>query len=79
VERAIKQQVRARNYLALYELKAAEELRTVEMEVLTRLEAKYRYPTNHMADVTEEADFVTTPIDPQPLTTTFEPIQGSLF
>jgi hypothetical protein len=54
VERVIKQEVRARNYLALYELKAAEELRTAEMAVLTRLEAKYRSPANLNGDPSEE-------------------------
>jgi len=52
VERAIKQQVRARNYLALYELKAAEELRTAEMATLARLKAKYRLPVEHPAGAT---------------------------
>ncbi|MBB6144289.1 hypothetical protein HNQ77_002241 [Silvibacterium bohemicum] len=79
VERVIKQQVRARNYLALYELRAAEELRTTEMAVLTRLEAKYRAPANPGADAIEEAAFVTEPTDPQPLIAPFEPVQGSLF
>lgn len=45
VERAIKQQVRARNFLAFYELRAAEELRSAEMAVLQRLERKYRAPS----------------------------------
>jgi hypothetical protein len=40
VERAIKQQIRSRNYVALYELKAAEELRSAEMADLVRLESK---------------------------------------
>src|SRR2546430_207118 len=34
VERVIQQEVRARNYLALYELRAAEELRNSEMATL---------------------------------------------
>ena len=52
VERAIKEQVRTRNYVALYEVKAAEELRTAEIAILARLEAKYRLPLEHPADAT---------------------------
>lgn len=42
VEYAIGQVLRQRNYLARFELKAAEALRTAELEDLERLEAKYR-------------------------------------
>jgi hypothetical protein len=79
VERAIKQEVRARNYLALYELKAAEELRTAEMAVLTRLEAKYRSPANLNGDPSEEVGFATEQAEPQPLVASVTPVQGSLF
>ena len=44
VEQAIQQVVRERNYLARYELRAAEALRAAEMTELKRLEAKYRVP-----------------------------------
>ena len=44
VEQAIQQVVRERNYLARYELRAAEALRAAEMTELRRLEAKYRVP-----------------------------------
>lgn len=79
VERAIKQQVRARNYLALYELKSAEELRTAEMAVLTRLEAKYRLPANPNADASVETALVTEAASPQPFVATGTLVQGSLF
>ena len=42
VERAIQQEVRERNYLARHELRAAEAVRSREMETLKQLEAKYR-------------------------------------
>ncbi len=79
VERAIKQQVRARNYLALYELKAAEELRTAEMAILARLKAKYRLPVEHPAGATAKVSIGAEPPDPQPLITPVTPVQGSLF
>jgi hypothetical protein len=46
VERAIQQEIRKRNYLARYELRAAEAVRSREMETLKRLEAKYRTVAN---------------------------------
>ena len=79
-ERAIKQEVRARNYLSLYELRAAEELRTAEMAVLARLEAKYR-PSLPQADASTEAPIaiaVERPTSELPITP-ITPIQGSLF
>ena len=79
MERAIKQQVRSRNYLTLYELKAAEELRTAEMSILTRLEAKYRLPVNHNANATAEIPITVEAPDPQPLVAPVTPVQGSLF
>jgi hypothetical protein len=42
VERALQREIRKRNYVARYELKAAESLRAAEMAILERLEAKYR-------------------------------------
>lgn len=42
VEHAIQRVVRERNYLARYELRAAEALRAAEISELQRLEAKYR-------------------------------------
>ena len=42
VELAIQQVIRQRNYLARFELKAAEALRAAELRELEHLEAKYR-------------------------------------
>jgi hypothetical protein len=78
VERAIKQQVRARNYLPLYELKAAEGLRSAEMAVLVRLEAKYRRPLSQHAGTSAESPIVAA-IEPQPPQALETPVQGSLF
>jgi hypothetical protein len=75
VERAIKQQVGAKNYFALYELRAAEESRSVEMAVLVRLEAKYRPPLTQVNAFTPARVAAEQSI-PESLTT---PIQGSLF
>jgi hypothetical protein len=50
VERAIQQEIRKRNYLARYELRAAEAVRSGEMETLKRLEAKYRTAARHQPD-----------------------------
>jgi hypothetical protein len=50
VERAIQQEIRKRNYLARYELRAAEAVRSGEMETLKRLEAKYRTVVSHHPD-----------------------------
>jgi hypothetical protein len=50
VERAIQQEVRKRNYLARYELRAAEAVRSGEMDTLKRLEAKYRTVASHQPD-----------------------------
>lgn len=78
VERAIKQQVRARNYLALYELRAAEELRSAEMAVLVPLEAKYRRPLSQDAEASAEPPVVVA-LEPQPPQALTTPVQGSLF
>ncbi len=78
VERAIKQQVRTRNYLALYELRAAEELRCAEMAVLARLEAKYRRPLGQDSELPAESPAVTA-MKRQPPQAPATPVQGSLF
>jgi hypothetical protein len=77
VERALQREIRKRNYLGRYELKAAESLRSAEMAILERLEAKYR-PTNHSAEeppepVTVARNTAATVIE------TAAPVQGSLF
>ena len=45
VEYAIQRVMRERNYVARFELKAAEALRAAELRDLERLEAKYRIQT----------------------------------
>lgn len=56
VEQAIQRVVRERNYLARYELRAAEALRAAEISELQRLEAKYRLsPTTESATPPSEA------------------------
>jgi hypothetical protein len=78
VERAIQQEIRKRNYLARYELRAAEAMHASEMAVLMRLEAKYRTVAPPPAD--EDSERVApahTP--PQAEGTTRLPVQASLF
>lgn len=78
VEYAIQQVMRQRNYLARFELKAAEELRTAELRDLERLEARYR-----TQNPTESADTATEPMSaPQPDSSPSAPevpVQISLF
>jgi hypothetical protein len=79
VERALRQQIHGRNYVALYEVRAAEELRTAETMILRRLEAKYRSPTAATPsdmEPREEAE----PTSPATRSVTVrEPVQISLF
>jgi len=77
VERAIQQEIRKRNYLARYELRAAEAVRSREMETLTLLEAKYRTVANHQP----AADSVPSipPSADQEVARTRTPVQASLF
>jgi hypothetical protein len=77
VERAIQQEVRKRNYLARYELRAAEAVRSGEMETLKRLEAKYRTVASHQPD----ADSAPTipPVSTHEAVRTRVPVQASLF
>jgi hypothetical protein len=78
VERAIQQEVRKRNYLARYELRAAEAVRSEEMEILKQLEAKYR--TNAPPATEEHAERAASAITPpQAAGTTRFPVQASLF
>lgn len=78
VERAIKRQVRARNYVALYELRAAEESRASEMAVLVRLQANYRPPPTQIeaAMSVPPVSIAAEALPPEPF---IAPIQGSLF
>jgi hypothetical protein len=77
VERAIQQEVRKRNYLARYELRAAEAVRSGEMETLKRLEAKYRTIASHQS----KADPAPTipQAAAQEVARTRMPVQASLF
>jgi hypothetical protein len=78
VERAIQREVRRRNYLALYELKVAEAVRSAEMEMLTRLESKYRRPVPPSAD--ERSEGVASTTTELEANTRFAiPVQASLF
>jgi hypothetical protein len=52
VERAIRREIQKHNYLAPYELKAAEASRSTEMAILERLEAKYSPATLHTSEET---------------------------
>jgi hypothetical protein len=78
VERAIQQEIRNRNYLARYELRAAEAVRSGEMEILKRLEAKYRTVAPPLADEDSEsiAPATTPPRADGPIKL---PVQASLF
>jgi hypothetical protein len=78
VEYAIQQVMRQRNYLARFELKAAEALRTAELRDLEWLEAKYRTqkPLENAGTATETAPVVLP--DPSP-SSSGTPIQISLF
>jgi hypothetical protein len=78
VERAIQREVRRSNYLALYELKVAEAVRSAEMEILTRLEAKYRTPVPQSALERSDGGSSTTN-EPEPDTRFAVPVQASLF
>jgi hypothetical protein len=77
VERAIQHDIRKRNYLARYELRAAEAVRSGEMETLRMLEAKYRA----VVHATPDEDLVrqVSPAPTQEIATTRTPLQGRLF
>jgi hypothetical protein len=77
-EYAIQQVMRQRNYLARFELKAAEALRTAELRDLERLEAKYRAgQPPKCAGISNEA----VPVEnPDPVAPSSDvPVQISLF
>jgi hypothetical protein len=77
VERAIQQEIRKRNYLARYELRAVEGVRSGEMETLRMLEAKYRA----VVHVTPDEDLAgqVSPASAQEIAITRTPLQGRLF
>jgi hypothetical protein len=78
VERALQREIRRRNYLAHHELKAAESLRSAEMTILKRLEAKYRPLATQISEMTPE---IAAPISgaSEVVTEATVPVQGSLF
>jgi len=78
VERAIQQEIRKRNYLARYELRVAEAVRSLEMEMLRRLEMKYRTVANYPSE--DEPDrSAPSAISPEAARGTRLPVQASLF
>jgi hypothetical protein len=77
VERAIQQEIRKRNYLARYELRAAEAVRSGEMETLKRLEAKYRTVVSHQPDADSAPTIPSSAA--QEVARARMPVQASLF
>jgi hypothetical protein len=77
VERAIQQEIRKRNYLARYELRAAEAMRSGEMETLKRLEAKYRTISGHQPDADSAPSIPSSAA--QEVVRARMPVQASLF
>jgi len=78
VERAVQREIRQRNYLARYELKAAEAVRSAELAILERLETKYRREVFEVpVEQTEAASPATH--EPRPAASTEVPVQASLF
>jgi len=78
VEQAIQQEIRKRNYLARYELRTAEAVRFAEVEILQRLEAKYRTPVSRPSEESLEL-VIPVKAEPENVTSTMVPVQGSLF
>ena len=77
VERALQREIRRRNYLTHHELKATESLRSAEMGILKRLEAKYRPVAVRISDETLEP---ATPANSSAIVPEAAvPVQGSLF
>ena len=77
VERAIQQEIRKRNYLARYELRAAEAVRSSEMEILKRLEAKYR--PGSIQEPSENLVQQVPPVFTQEVAIKWMPVQASIF
>ncbi len=77
VERALQREIRKRNYLGRYELRAADSLQSAEMALLERLEAKYRpanAPDEEPPELVTEARNIAASV-----TEVASPVQGSLF
>jgi hypothetical protein len=79
VERALRQQILSRNYVALYEVRAADELRSAEMAILQKLEAKYRAPDPTAPSEAPRGDQVVSTPHPSHPAVIAEPVQISLF
>lgn len=78
VERALQREIRKRNYLGRYELKAAESLHAAEMALLERLQAKYRPATTQFPNEALEPE--TSAIGSSAIVTDgAAPVQGCLF
>lgn len=78
VERASQEVLRQRNYLARYELRAAEEFRSHEIDLLLRLEAKYRTPLPLSQETAQEPS-APAAIDSSVPSPSKLPVQTSLF
>jgi len=78
VERAVQNEIRKRNYLVRYELRAEEALRSAEMTTLERLEAKYRSGSVESSARTSEP-WTPAKNEPEPVTSAAIPVQASLF
>jgi hypothetical protein len=77
VERALQHEIRKRNYLARYELRAAEAVRSSEMETLKRLESKYRLLASQQRDA--DSALSIPPATTQEAARARMPVQASLF
>jgi hypothetical protein len=78
VERAIQGEMRKRNYLGRYELRAAEAVRSTEMATLKRLEAKYRPAAFQTSD--KKSELASPPMsESETVASATIPRQASLF
>jgi hypothetical protein len=78
VERAIQREILRRNYLAQYELRAAETARSAEMEMLRRLEEKYR-PARLSSTEQSPEPATRGANEPATIARAVMPVQASLF
>lgn len=78
VEHAVQRVMLEHNYLARFELRAAEALRSAEMKDLERLEAKYRMPKKAACTAEESAEAPRVPAGSAAGPTT-APVQFNLF
>lgn len=76
VERAIQDQIRARGWIERQRQRASDEIRTRELQILARLEQKYRGSSSDAACIPAAAE--TSQTGP-PTQSPHHPIQGSLF